>query len=469
MSHHPQRLQSAARPITALLVACLLSVLAAAPAAHAGSDTFTSGSGTWTAPDGVTSITVECWGGGGGGGGDSVANNNTNGGGGGGGAYAQVTSYAVVPGNSYAYTVGAGGSGGTGGGAGGAGGDSSFHGGSCLADGGAGGGAASSGGNGGAGGTTAGSTGNVIFTGGSGSDDVGGGNAGGGGGGGSAGTASNGNPATNTRTGATAVTGGGPGGNGSANGDGSAPVAGPGGGGGGGKYDTANRNGGNGFAGKIVITYKVTPLLSVTNSPVTYNGLPQSASLTAAVGLTTVPGSFSNIRYNNSPTAPTNAGAYVITADFTPADTATYHTLTNAPAGSFIIDKAGTATTVTCTAGPFPYTGAPITPCAATVTGVGELSEAVTVNYSNNVSAGTATASATYAESTNHLTSSDSTTFLIDKATPALAITNSPATYNGAQQAVVLGAGTPPGTVPGAFSNILYDGTANAPRMPAAM
>ena len=31
-------------------------------------ETFTSGSGTWTAPTGVTSIIVQCWGGGGGGG-----------------------------------------------------------------------------------------------------------------------------------------------------------------------------------------------------------------------------------------------------------------------------------------------------------------------------------------------------------------------------------------------------------------
>ena len=69
MSHHLRRLKSAARPVSALLIACLLMVTAAAQPAHAGSDPFTTpGNGNWTAPAGVTSITVECWGGGGGGG-----------------------------------------------------------------------------------------------------------------------------------------------------------------------------------------------------------------------------------------------------------------------------------------------------------------------------------------------------------------------------------------------------------------
>ena len=72
-------------------------------------------SGNWTAPAGITSVGVECWGAGGGGGGaDGTAN--SAGGGGGGGEYARDT-IAVTAGDSYPYTVGAPGSGG--GGAGG--------------------------------------------------------------------------------------------------------------------------------------------------------------------------------------------------------------------------------------------------------------------------------------------------------------------------------------------------------------
>jgi len=57
----------------------------------------TSGSGSWQAPAGVTSVQVEAWGGGG-----SASST----GGGGGGAYAKKNSYSVTPGNNYSYYVG---------------------------------------------------------------------------------------------------------------------------------------------------------------------------------------------------------------------------------------------------------------------------------------------------------------------------------------------------------------------------
>ena len=72
MSNHLRRFKSPIRSVSAFLIACLLTVLIAAPPARAATDTFTApGSGTWVVPAGVTSITVECWGGGGGGGDDS--------------------------------------------------------------------------------------------------------------------------------------------------------------------------------------------------------------------------------------------------------------------------------------------------------------------------------------------------------------------------------------------------------------
>ena len=69
------------------------------------------GSRSWTAPAGVTSITVEVWGAGGGGQGVGVKGESQSGGGGAGGGYVKTT-YSVTPGNTYNYKVGSGGSGG---------------------------------------------------------------------------------------------------------------------------------------------------------------------------------------------------------------------------------------------------------------------------------------------------------------------------------------------------------------------
>src|SRR3989339_71035 len=67
---------------------------------------------TWLCPQGVTSVTVECWGGGGAGGGNTTAADG--GGGGGGGAYSKKINIAVTPGLTYTVTVGTGGTGTTG-------------------------------------------------------------------------------------------------------------------------------------------------------------------------------------------------------------------------------------------------------------------------------------------------------------------------------------------------------------------
>lgn len=92
---------------------------------------FTAGSGTWTCPAGVTSITVECWGSGAGGGSATsrITPGQWYGGGAGSGAYAKKT-MSVTPGTEYAYTVGAGGASDTDGAA------TSFNGTSCIAAGG---------------------------------------------------------------------------------------------------------------------------------------------------------------------------------------------------------------------------------------------------------------------------------------------------------------------------------------------
>jgi hypothetical protein len=82
--------------------------------------------------------------------------------------------------------------------------------------------------------------------------------------------------------------------------------------------------------------------LTVTNSPVVYNGSPQAAVVSGSV-----PGAVSGVLYNGSATVPTAAGTYAVTANFTPQNTAEYSTLTGASAGNFVISKATPTVTVT--------------------------------------------------------------------------------------------------------------------------
>lgn len=193
-----------------------------------------SSSSPWTAPAGVTSVQVECWGEGGKG--ANGAFFGSSGGGGGGGEYAKNTSVAVSPGSNYSFTIGSGGSST----------DTVFTGDTVSVT--AHHGNNASGGSAGSGGS--GSTAPAHFNGGAGAAASG---SSGGGGGSSAGTASAGGNASGT-TGGTAPSGGGNGGNaGTGSGNGSAGTS-PGGAGGGGG-NSANTTGGAGAGGQIVLTY----------------------------------------------------------------------------------------------------------------------------------------------------------------------------------------------------------------------
>ena len=235
---------------------------------YGGEATYTTaGTYTWTAPTGVTSVTVEVWGGGGKGG---TRTTQYAGGGGGGGAYSKST-VSVTPGTGYTVVVGAGATTTS------AGGDSYFvacssgnvcaKGGNSVADNsylGVTGGAASSG------------FGTTKYSGGRGADGVDSGTTYGGGGGSSAGTGADGNYTTQqtTSTGATAPTGGGNGGAGfstaSTTGSGS-PGSAPGGAGGGGKCfngagcSSSAAAGGVGAAGRVIITWTSYTFTSVAN------------------------------------------------------------------------------------------------------------------------------------------------------------------------------------------------------------
>lgn len=233
----------------------------------------TAGSYTWTAPCDVTSIQIECWGGGGGGG--SASANPSAGGGGAGGGYVKNTSFTVVPGTTYNIWVGVGGASVT------AGEDSWFGSASTVKAVGGYAGSSAASVNQTAAGALAQTTGNVGFSGSfsyyGGAGGTGGASgASGGGGGGSAGTGSNGNNASVT-TGGTAVTGGGAGANGStSNATGSAATTLGGGGAGGRKTTGGTKNGGAGYAGKVVLTYTTsltytycTPSFTSNSEPIT--------------------------------------------------------------------------------------------------------------------------------------------------------------------------------------------------------
>ena len=245
--------------VSVVLIVTLLAFLYPFNRTYAVTETFTTaGASSWTAPVGVTSVQVECWGAGGSGGAGN-GNNAGGGGGGGGGAYAIITSFSVTPGNTYSYTVGTGGAAGPGDGAAGT--DSTFNSTTCVAQGGGGGLSASSGGTAGVAGSAAGSTGDTTYDGGSGGAGEGVNGGTGGGGGASAGTASAGSAGADGSAGGaggTAVTDGGAGGAGGADGvagtGGGTPGAG---GGGGGDKSGASEDGGAGGDGQIRIVYTV--------------------------------------------------------------------------------------------------------------------------------------------------------------------------------------------------------------------
>src|SRR6266542_4147513 len=197
---------------------------------------------------------------------------------------------------------------------------------------------------------------------------------------------------------------------------------------------------------------KATPILSVSNSPVTFNGSPQAATVVGSVS-----GTVSNIKYNASATVPTNAATYAVTADFAPTDTTNYNGLTGASAGNFVIQKA--TPTLSVTNSPVTYDGAAH---AATVTGsvAGLASNISTGGAASQTSAGTYAVTADFAPTDtvnyNGLTGASAGNFVIQKATPTLSVTNSPVTYDGAAHAA-----TVTGSVAGLASNISTGGAAS--------
>ena len=192
-------------------------------------------------------------------------------------------------------------------------------------------------------------------------------------------------------------------------------------------------------------------------SSVIYNGSAQepcSATVTGAGGL--------NQSLTVSYTANINVGTVTASAAY-PGD-ANYSG--SSATKTFEIRKAPSTTTVICPTH-VTYTGSAQTPCTVTVVGAGGLNLSPAASYTNNVNAGTATASYDFAGDENHDGSSDSETFAIAKASSTTTITCSASvTYTGDAQTpctvAVVGAGGLNLSPAASYTNNVNAGTATA-------
>jgi hypothetical protein len=155
--------------------------------------------------------------------------------------------------------------------------------------------------------------------------------------------------------------------------------------------------------------------------------------------------------FTTSATAASPVGSYAVTPS---GLTSGNYTITFVD-GFLDVTQAPSTTVVTCPSNAT-YTGSAIEPCSAQVTGAGALNSPVTpVTYSNNLDAGTASASATYPGDANHTGSTGTATFTIDQADTTTGLTSSvnlsvfgqSVTFTATVAAVAPGAGTPTGTV----------------------
>ncbi|MEO7839411.1 MAG: PxKF domain-containing protein [Anaerolineales bacterium] len=216
-------------------------------------------------------------------------------------------------------------------------------------------------------------------------------------------------------------------------------------------YNTASKN--------VTINVLKAPSSTAVTCPasVTYNGsaqTPCSAKVTGAGGLN----QSLTVTYSNN----INAGTATASASFVGDAN---HNGSN-DSKTFAINSASSTTFVTCPAS-VTFDGSAQTPCSATVTGVGGLNQSLSVGYSDNTDAGTATASASFAGDANHTGSSDTQDFTIDQASSTTVVTcPESVTYNGSAQtpcsANVTGAGGLDESVTVDYTNNMNAGTASA-------
>lgn len=177
----------------------------------------------------------------------------------------------------------------------------------------------------------------------------------------------------------------------------------------------------------VVAASKTDATINITPYSVTYDGNSHTATGTA----TGANGEDLSGLLDLSGTTHTDAGTYNNdTWSFAGNDS--YNS-----ASGIITDtiaKASSSVTVTCPTSAV-YNGLAQEVCSASYSTSDGLSGSLTVTYSGNTNAGTATASASYAGDSNHDASSNSTTFEIEKANAACTVTGYSVTYDGSAHA----------------------------------
>lgn len=157
------------------------------------------------------------------------------------------------------------------------------------------------------------------------------------------------------------------------------------------------------------ITIDPAPTTTTVSCPasVGYTGSAQTPCTASVTGNGLTSADAPTVTYN--PASPTDVGTYSASATFTRANY-----VTSSDSKSFDITAAATTTTVSCPTS-VTYNGAVQTPCTATVTGAGGLSQSATVSYNpaSPKDAGSYSASASFAGSTNYSASQGSASFNI--------------------------------------------------------
>ena len=192
---------------------------------------------------------------------------------------------------------------------------------------------------------------------------------------------------------------------------------------------TGDNTGGNSITRQVAqsVTWKTVGCKSATTTTVScpasvvYTGqpiTPCSATVTGSNGFS------QSLPVTYSPN--TAVGSVTASASFAGDSTRTG----SSGGATFAITKASSTTTVSCPASAT-YTGSPLTPCTAGVTGAGGLSQALTPTYTANTDTGTAGAAATFAGDSNHTGSTDSKTFTILGAAANCAVVGFNGDYDG--------------------------------------
>ncbi len=148
--------------------------------------------------------------------------------------------------------------------------------------------------------------------------------------------------------------------------------------------------------------------------------IPCTVAITGAGGLSLTP----------DPTYTDNVNVGTATASYNFGGDAN-HT-GSAGSDTFEITPVGTTVTVVCPAGPYTYSGLAQEPCSATwaSNGTDGAGGPLTVTYTNNTNAGTATANAAYAGDPNHTGDTGSATFVIGEAAAVCTVTGYSVTYD---------------------------------------